>query len=53
MKLNSFFDENFGMTPMVIIVKDNNIIENGTFLGESDIDTFSKFIEKVGYNKKD
>ena len=53
MKLNSFFDENFGMTPMVIIVKNNNIIENGTFLGEADIDTFSKFIEKVGYSKKD
>ena len=52
-KLNSFLDENFGMTPMVIIVKDGNIIENGTFLGEADINTFSKFLEKVGYNKKD
>ena len=27
MKLNSFFNENFGMTPMVVIVKDGNIIE--------------------------
>lgn len=51
MKLNNFFDENFGMTPMVIIVKDGNIIDNGSFLGEADIDTFSKFLEKVGYSK--
>ena len=52
MKLNNFFDENFGMTPMVVIVKDGNIIDNGSFLGEADIDTFSKFLEKVGYSKK-
>ena len=52
MKLNSFFDENFGMTPMVVIVKDGNIIDNGSFLGEADINTFSKFLEKVGYSKK-
>ena len=52
-KLDKFLDKNFGMTPMVIIVKDNNIIENGTFLGEADIDTFSNFLEKAGYSKKD
>lgn len=53
MKLNSFFDENFGMTPMVIIVKDSSIIDNGSFLGEADIDTFSKFLESAEYSKKD
>ena len=49
--LESFLDENFGLTPMVIVVKDNKIIDNGTWMGEGSIEEFSKFLEKLGYDK--
>ena len=49
-KLNDFLDENFGLTPMVIVVKDGNIIDNGTWMGEGSLDEFSKFLEKIGYD---
>lgn len=51
MKLNSFFDENFGMTPMVIIVKNGKIIDNGTWIGEGSKNNFYKFLDKAGYKK--
>ena len=53
MKLNSFFDENFGMTPMVIVVKEGKIVDNGGWLGEANYEDFSNYLEKVGYSKKD
>lgn len=52
-KLDKFLDENFGMTPMVIVVKDNSIIDNGSWLGESTYEDFSNYLEKAGYSKKD
>ena len=52
MKLDKFLDENFGMTPMVIVVS-NGIIENGSWLGEASYESFVEFLQKAGYNKKD
>ena len=48
-KINSFLDKNFGITPMVIIVKNNKIIDNGTFLGEGSNKDFYNFLDKAGY----
>ena len=50
-KLDSFLDENFGGTPMVIIVKNGKIIKNGTWIGEGSKNNFYKFLEKAGYKK--
>ena len=50
-KLDSFLDENFGGTPMVIIVKNGKIIKNGTWIGEVSKNNFYKFLEKAGYKK--
>lgn len=52
-KLNKFLDENFGGTPMVIIVKNGKIIDNGSWIGEGSKNDFYKFLDKAGYNKKD
>ena len=51
-KLDSFLDENFGGTPMVIIVKNGKIIKNGTWIGEGSKNNFYKFLEKAGYKKE-
>lgn len=50
-KLDSFLEKNFGGTPMVIIVKDEAILNNG-WIGESDYETFSKYLEDTGYKKR-
>ena len=50
-KLNNFLDENFGGTPMVIIVKNGKIIDNGTWIGEGSKSDFYKFLDKAGYKK--
>lgn len=52
-KLDKFLDENFGMTPMVIVVKEGKLVDNDGWLGESDYEDFSNYLEKVGYSKKD
>ena len=50
-KLNKFLDENFGGTPMVIIVKNGKIIDNGSWIGEGSKNDFYKFLDKAGYKK--
>lgn len=54
-KLDKFFNENFGVTPMVIIVKNNKLVSNDSkengWIGESDYDDFSSYLESLGYNK--
>ena len=52
-RLDKFLDKNFGMTPMVIVVKDSKIVDNGGWLGEASYEDFSNYLEKVGYSKKD
>lgn len=52
-KLDKFLDKNFGMTPMVIVVKEGKIVDNGGWLGEANYEDFSNYLEKVGYSKKD
>lgn len=51
-QLNDFLNKNFGSTPMVIIVKDGNLIGDG-WMGESTYENFSKFLNNAGYEKKD
>ena len=50
-KLDRFLDKNFGGTPMVIIVKNGNMIKNGTWIGEGSKKNFYKFLDKAGYKK--
>ena len=49
-ELNSFLDENFGGTPMVIVVKNSKILNDG-WIGESSYENFSKYLEDIGYKK--
>lgn len=54
--LNNFLNDNFGGTPMVIITKNGKLIGNEKqdgWIGESSYDDFAKFLESVGYEKKD
>ena len=50
-KLDSFLDKNFGGTPMVIIVKDGQVLNEG-WVGEASYEEFSKYLENIGYSKK-
>ncbi len=45
----SYVEEKFGSTPMILIVKDNKII--GAQTGYSDYDTFTKVLEKAGFKE--
>ena len=50
-KLDTFLNKNFGGTPMIVIVKDGKILNDG-WIGESNYDNFSKYLEEAGYNKE-
>lgn len=45
-----FFNENYGATPTVLLVKDNKIVDS--HIGYSEYDDYAKFLEKNGYSKK-
>lgn len=44
-----FFNDNYGATPTVLLVKDGKIVDSQ--VGYSDYDTFASFLEKNGYSK--
>ncbi len=46
---SDFFNENYGATPTVLLVKDGKIVDSQ--VGYSDYDTFTSFLEKNGYSK--
>lgn len=48
-QLDTFFSENYGRTPMVVLVKDGNIIDKQ--LGYTDYSTFASLLEKNGFTK--
>ena len=41
-----YMSENFGATPMILIIKDNKIV--GAHTGYSDYDTFKSVLESAG-----
>ena len=45
-----FFEENYGATPTVLLVKDNKIVDS--HVGYSEYDNYAKFLEKNGFSKK-
>lgn len=45
-----FFDENYGATPTVLLVKDNKIVDS--HIGYSEYDDYASFLEKNGISKK-
>ena len=45
-----FFEENYGATPTVLLVKDNKIVDS--HVGYSEYDDYAKFLEKNGFSKK-
>lgn len=45
-----FFNENYGATPTVIIVKDNKIVDS--HIGYSEYEDYTKFLEKNNISKK-
>lgn len=51
-RLDNFLNKNFGGTPMVIVVKDGKIVKDG-WIGESSIDKFENYLEKIGYKKNE
>ena len=44
-----FLNENYGATPMVLLVKDGKLKD--TWVGYSDYDEFAQFLEKNGFEK--
>ena len=44
---DGYMEENFGATPMVLIIKDGKIIEAQT--GYSEYDTFKTLLKNAGY----
>lgn len=46
-----FLATNFGSTPMVILVKDGKIVDG--WIGYAEYETFAKFLEENGFEKKD
>lgn len=44
-----FLAQNYGSTPMVLIVKDGKLVD--TWIGYSDYDSFAKFLEQNGFKK--
>ena len=45
-----FFNENYGATPAVLLVKDNKIVDS--HIGYSEYDDYASFLEKNGISKK-
>lgn len=45
-----FFNEYYGSTPTVLLVKDNKIVDK--HIGYSEYDDYAKFLEKNGFDKK-
>ena len=48
--LENYMQENFGATPMVLIIKDGKIIDAHT--GYSEAESFNSFLEKNGFKAK-
>lgn len=44
-----FLEQNYGATPMVILVKDGKMVD--TWVGYSEYDEFAQFLEKNGFEK--
>ena len=44
-----FLEENYGATPMVILVKDGKLVD--TWVGYDEYDKFAQFLEKNGFEK--
>lgn len=44
-----FLQENYGATPMVLLVKDGKMVD--TWVGYNDYDSFAQFLEKNGFKK--
>ena len=44
-----FLEENYGSTPMVLIVKNGKLVD--TWVGYSEYDEFAQFLEKNGFKK--
>ena len=51
--LDSFLKDNYGYTPMVLVVKDGKIlneeVDNYDGVGYTEYETYSKFLKKLGY----
>lgn len=47
--LDTFFNTNYGRTPIVVLVKDGKVIDSQ--IGYSDYATFASFLEKNGFKK--
>jgi predicted bacteriocin transport accessory protein len=45
----NFLEENFGSTPMVILVKDGKMVD--TWVGYSEYDSFAEFLTNNGFSK--
>lgn len=45
-----FFNENYGATPTVILVKDNKIVDS--HVGYSEYEDYASFLEENGFSKK-
>ena len=54
-KLNSFLKDNYGYTPMVLVVKNGKIlnekVDDYDGVGYTEYETLEKFLEKLGYKK--
>lgn len=46
-----FLEENFGSTPMVLLVKDGKIVEG--WVGYAEYDSFAQYLTRNGFEKKD
>ena len=55
-ELDEFLKDNYGYTPMVLVVKDGKIlnkeVNNYEGVGYTDYKTFTKFLKKLDYEKK-
>lgn len=47
--LDQFFNENYGRTPMVVLVKDGKIVDK--HLGYTEYSSFAQFLENNGFEK--
>lgn len=47
--LDTYFSENYGVTPMVVLVKDGKIVDK--HLGYTDYTTFASLLENNGFTK--
>lgn len=47
--LDTFFDENYGRTPMIVLVKEGKIVDKQ--MGYTEYSSFAQLLENNGYNK--